>query len=357
VEKESVIMKVTNLGEMIHNDRDGIYNYCPSIFEMDGKRYVYYCTNKDYKKIIDHIGYREAVQNEDGRWKFGEESLVLAPTPNSWDSVHTCDPSVIAGQFRYNGEDYNYLMTYLGCKTLNCQENEGGLAVSKNPEGPWIKVDELNPIAKYKRNMDIDQNLFQWGYGQGCLVSVDKKGEVLLFMSYGTGLKSGTYVERWDFSNLNNPVRKFHYDMPCNGLLSLDGKPDYIKNGDFCYDMRRKRLYAVDDCRPHLYNQENVQPTIVSAYCRLSYIQFENDEDWCSDLSKINVEWKTEQVIGREYTGFVRNHNCGLVTDKYGHMLDSHKVELCYTMSLTHPDDILYTLWSYRIHSCIVEID
>jgi|GEM_PF-3269435 len=55
-------------GLMFQPDTEGdIYNDCPSVFEEDGIRYVYYCTNTDDGQIIDYIGCRKAV-NIDGEY-------------------------------------------------------------------------------------------------------------------------------------------------------------------------------------------------------------------------------------------------------------------------------------------------
>ena len=91
---------------------------------------------------------------------------MLSPTPETWDRTHTCDPTVIKGEFKYNGETYNYLMAYLGCVPLNCKLNETGLAVAKDYNGPWIKcngmkddgVTPINPIVPYK-DVEIDNLL------------------------------------------------------------------------------------------------------------------------------------------------------------------------------------------------------
>lgn len=89
----------------ISNSREGIYNYCPSVFQTDdGTRYVYYCTNKNSYEVVDHIGCRKGVRGLGGRYKWSEEKIVLSPTENSWDAHHTCDPSVIKGDFEYNGD-------------------------------------------------------------------------------------------------------------------------------------------------------------------------------------------------------------------------------------------------------------
>ncbi len=113
------------------------YNYCPSVMELeDGSRYTYYCTNGTSGNITDYIAVRKGTPNGDGSYAWGAEKTVLAPTAGTWDSRHVCDPSVIAGEFSYNGTEYSYLMAYLGCDT-DFNNNEIGLAVANSPEGPF----------------------------------------------------------------------------------------------------------------------------------------------------------------------------------------------------------------------------
>ena len=148
--------------------KDGIYNYCPSVLEeADGTRYLYYCTNRNPYEIIDYIGCRRGTPNEDGSYTYGEETIVLEPTAGTWDAHHTCDPSVVKGDFTYKGQSYRYLMAYLGCTSYDNQDNEIGFAVANDPMGPFVKIADT-PTIPYVRKGDA----WQWGVGQASLVSV-----------------------------------------------------------------------------------------------------------------------------------------------------------------------------------------
>ena len=88
---------------------DYFYNYCPSIFIENDKEYVYYCTNKDWGSVVDYIGYRSG-EIKNNQLYYSKEQLVISPSEDTWDQTHTCDPTVIKGEFEYNNEKYNYLM-------------------------------------------------------------------------------------------------------------------------------------------------------------------------------------------------------------------------------------------------------
>ena len=92
-----------------------VYAVTNDIFiDENGNRHVYYCTNRDEGNITDYVGYRTASYTEKGGWDWSEMEIVLGPTQGTWDQRHTCDPSIVKGEFSYKGEQYNYLMAFLG---------------------------------------------------------------------------------------------------------------------------------------------------------------------------------------------------------------------------------------------------
>ena len=52
------------------------FNYCPAIISEteNGKEvmHVWFCTNKDDGVIMDHIGYRKGVKQDNGKWIFSD---------------------------------------------------------------------------------------------------------------------------------------------------------------------------------------------------------------------------------------------------------------------------------------------
>ncbi len=325
-----------------------MYNYCPSIMQTDeNTRYVYYCTNKESNRIVDHIGCRKGTRNADNSWSYGDEVLVLTPTPGAWDLEHDCDPSVIKGEFAYNGKSYTYLMAFLGAATKNNQENATGLAVANDPMGPWVKCDAINPLIPFVRDMTVNDQ-FQWGNGQPSLVSVDKKGEVLLFYSVGTPKETRIQAERWDLSNLNEPKRRFSAAVPRRGLTDLNGAAnDFLNNGDFCYDPVKKRFYVASDAHP------TPTPNFIAGAFRVTYIgdnAGENDKIGRVFQNPAGKSWALVANIGEAQTGKQRNHNVGIVTDPYGWMLSRSYLEVIYTMGIeTHDSWYAYRLYSYFV--------
>lgn len=318
------------------------YNYCPSTFIEDGKRYVYYCTNRDEGNITDYVGFRSAQYSEDTGWNWSDMEIVLGPTEGTFDQRHTCDPSVTKGKFIYNDETYNYLMAYLGSIQSDNNGNEIGIAVSKTPEGPWIKCDEINPLIPYDRENAI------WGTGQASLVNIDGEGDILMF--YSVGNKDGTYeeVREYNLSNLNEPVLLQHAKVPTNGLKSGD---TLICDADVCYDVANKKMLLVKGKIP--YSPDGNSPAFIADKLVVYYMDLSNSSKPTDELFKGNnaSNWRLLGEIGYEQTGFMRNHNAGLLTDPYGHLLENTDfIEVALTRS-----DIANNEWNwlstYRIYS------
>lgn len=349
------------------NIEENFYNYCPSIMIENGTTmHVWYCSNKDSGKVTDYIAYRKGTLSTDGKWTFSEKELVLQPTPNTWDKVHVCDPSVIKGEFKYNGEDYNYLMAYLGCRTTNVTANEVGVAVSKNPNGPWVKIENLNPIADYYKAIEqhgkADNWKNAWGYGQPSLVSIDKAGKIMLFYTAGTPNATETIAEEWDLSDLNNPVMLSQAPLSNAGVTSASGQVDCINNADFAYDPATKRIICVKEDFPY---PTDGNTNWITGSNTLLYVDL--DEDEVSPMHSIvegsKKTWIKFSAITEALTGYKRNHNCGLVTDEYGWVLSSTSIGVVYTSSMLRTDFPDWNgsgqwpaLHTYRLHGIVLDL-
>ena len=310
--------------------KDGIYNYCPSVLEeADGTRYLYYCTNRESYKIIDYIGCRRGTRNADGSYTYGAETVVLAPTAGAWDAHHTCDPSVVRGDFTYKGQSYRYLMAYLGCTSYDNQDNEIGFAVANDPMGPFVKIADT-PTIPYVREGDA----WQWGVGQASLVSRDKGSRVYVFYTEGTATRTHEFVDEWDFADLENPVRLSHTDLATTGLTTRTGGGDYIGNADFAYDADSNSFYMATDSHPY----PSDEPNYITEYFRVAY--FAGD-----DVTR--VRWNELEHIGPAETGFARNHNVGLVRDAYGWLPGGNSLTVYYTGAGKGSN----ALWTYRLHA------
>ena len=338
---------------------DYFYNYCPSIFIENDKEYVYYCTNKDWGSVVDYIGYRSG-EIKNNQLYYSKEQLVISPSEDTWDQTHTCDPTVIKGEFEYNNEKYNYLMAYLGCVPLDCTLNETGIAVSKSPEGPWIKCNDykldgvtpINPIVPYK---DFNCTNKNWGTGQACLMSVDKKGRVLLFTTVGCPTGSFMNVREYDFSNIND------YKLIRESTLFTDGGYLYgtkrIVNAEFCYDESNKKFIMA---KPRGgYGSDGEYPNFIADHIDVYYVDassYYNPFDIFFDNNRTE-QWNYVNSIGPELSSYPRNHNTGLVTDEYQHMYREGIIGVAFTSSQYGSISAMTYLKTYRIFLTTFKLD
>lgn len=342
-----------------------IFNYCPAILTetVDGEEvmHVWYCTNKDDGVIMDHIGYRKGVKQEDGKWLFSEQQIVLAPTQGTWDSRHTCDPAVIRGEFCYEGVDYTYLMAYLGCTTEDYQKNETGIAVANAPEGPWVKVASLNPVVPWYDNGDEAEeqkkyddrqgtSSIYWGTGMPALISLDGKGDVLMF--YQSTLQ-GTGIQRWDFSDLDHPTCLFTTRITHAGIVNSVGQKCNISIPDFAYDPVGKRFYVCG-----VTNEKNPADetlTRVNSHCMVAYLEnIETPESLCNVLQSGSYVWQMSGYVGPSDTGWERNHNPGIVRDERGFLPTSDEVRVIVSTGHNSWDN--ENIFTYRLHGAIVSV-
>ena len=362
-EYDASFVKGTDTGNVAFTDElfgdpieENFYNYCPTImFEGGNTIHIWYCSNKDSGNVTDYIGYRKGTLHSDGKWTFTDKELVLSHgASGEWDSRHACDPSIIKGEFNYKGEKYNYLMAYLGCLTSNGNVNEVGIAVSKNPEGPWVKYDN-NPFANYKDSNEYGTDGANfWGYGQPSVVNLNKKGRVLLF--YTKGVKTGTYTqcEEWDLSNLDSPVKIASMKVGDGGAIGI------LNNADFAYDPFNNRIYVIKEDHNNGWYPTDGGVSWLSGSNTVFYTSLTSTENIAQQLN--NAQWAQVQLIGESATGFKRNHNCGIVTNEFGQLYTQDYIPICYTMarlSSEYPDWNLGGQWpslhTYRIHGFIIE--
>ena len=229
-----------------HTDGTGnsnYYSYAPSVIADGSMEYIYTCHNSQAGQIVDNIWLTE-INTSNGQIAY--DQAVLQPTAGAWDSVHTCDPSVIKSNVSYNGRSYAYVMFYLGTDQSDNNHNQIGLALANAPEGPWTKFP--SPVVTYNASLPncyTNQKFSCWGVGQPTVTSVDGNGRILLFWSGAAGANRGDV----NIGVLNdsgaNPVWNSSIATTSAGLTDLEGNADWLNNYDMAYDASRNRFYAV----------------------------------------------------------------------------------------------------------------
>lgn len=302
------------------DNRNGVYNYCPSSF-IDDEEGIFYCSNETPYIVQDSIYYTDSEH---------APVKVLSPTKESWDSVHVCDPTVIAGDWSYNGETYKYLMAYLGCSTTDNQNNQIGLAVSNAKDHGWIKVSNQPFISYTYDNRHTDA--FQWGVGQPSLLNIGN-GFAAVFYTEGTWNLTSTKCAVYDLSNLNNPVYIDCTTVNNAGLTQIDdNSPDFMSNADFA--LSGTTMYVVCDTHPFGLGLLDCIPTVSKIY--------KTDIDIANLLGSLKTcMW--DEVCRIDNAS--KNHNCCLSRTPEGLLAETSAL---YT-SANEKSSYAASLWSYSI--------
>lgn len=320
------------------------YSYCPSaILHEDGSVDMFFCGNPDNQIMVDNIWHVRIGQSGD----VSEARSVLQPgTSGSWDDHHTCDPSVIEGEFRWGDETFRYAMFFLGNR-YGVYYNEIGVAFSNDlASGSWKKYPEQLVCKTWQADGDqvIGTGVYSWGVGQPSAVSLDGKGKVLL--TYTTGDMSGTRVvwREADMSDVENIDMTPPRTIVQAGLYGVDGKSrDYTCNADFAVNMEEDKILMIRPVQPHPADYP-------------SYIPVAQEID-CMNLSDFRMskgEWTPVYRIMPSDTGFPRNHNSCLLRDSYGYIRDWENPVFYYTVSKAAPDvqasGSMHAEWTYHIY-------
>jgi hypothetical protein len=148
----------------------GFYDYSPSSIRDANTETVWWCgdtashqTDSILEEQYSLAGWTVAVP----------ERQVLAEGPaGSWDSMFTCNPSVVEGSFANpfgDGRNYTYAMYYVG--TTSGSDNSIGAAFS-NDGGTWRKYP--TPVLRF-----TDTGHGYYGYGQPNAAIVNGQVELL----------------------------------------------------------------------------------------------------------------------------------------------------------------------------------
>lgn len=294
------------------------YAYCPSVIEMaDGSCHIFFCGNPDEGKMIDNVFHLFMSRNG----VMSEPVSVLAPSPDSWDSFHCCDPNVIEGIFKMEGCTYKYAMFYLGSDRGDTNGNEIGVAFSNDLNSQtWVKYP--GPLLPFSG----DDNKY-WGIGQPSAISLDRQGQILL--SYSCGDEKGTRVEMCEMNLSDLSDIKIGKAV----RVSSSGFNHLIHNCDFAMDAVHDKIVGAISG-----DWADVYPSFIETFVGVAYMDY-------ASFQKGNGRWTRLPDINSGISGFYRNHNPGLLRDSYGYLKDYRTPSVFYTIATTgSPCE-----WSYRI--------
>ncbi|SDO19418.1 hypothetical protein SAMN04487897_109169 [Paenibacillus sp. yr247] len=317
------------------------YAYAPTAI-IDGSTERYWtCHNSTSGVIKDSIWYTERVS---GSIVTNQEAYHASTNSGDWDSYHVCDPTVVAGTFKYQNTNYAYALFYTGNDINGSTHNQIGVAFANQLTGPWTRYP--GPIIKFT-------NTSYWGVGQPSATAVSG-GRVLLFFTRGIS-DADTHVYRSDIdlSNMDNsppsidmttvpsPTDSVTKKLSETGLKRTDGTADYLNNVDMVYDGSRDRFYAVREQHPYPADYPNYIGKNTQIISMIG-----------SDVWNGTGSWTTEGTINPDLTGITRNHNAGLERNVYGGLPNSSALRAVFTSSCSgtgcNVAEWTYKLWEVK---------
>ncbi|RGN31483.1 sugar-binding protein [Bacteroides oleiciplenus] len=319
------------------------YSYCPSALRQeDGTVHLFFCGNPENQIMVDNIFHIKI--NPDGS-QTAPKSVLQPGIAGTWDDHHTCDPSVIEGSFYWNNTTYKYAMFFLS-NMYGVYYNEIGVAFSNSLDADsWVKYPKQ--IVKKTWSDDGDQEIGgggkSWGVGQPSVVSLDKKGKVLL--TYTIGDIGGTRIA-WaeaDFSNMDNYTISTPMTIVQSGLLAIDNKSrDYTCNSEFAINQNADKIVMIRPVQP----MPSDYPAYLNSSLEIDYMNL-------SDFMNQSGSWTPIYRITPDDTGYPRNHNATLLRDNFGHLQDWEEPTFYFTVSKAAPDvqpsGSSHAEWTYHI--------
>ena len=320
------------------------YRYAPTAIEENGVRTWFWCANWASGVVTDHIVMRVDTWNGSG-WTAGAEKVALAPgPPGAWDDRHVCDPEVVAGEFRYTAPGqsaptiYRYALFYLGAndEAGSGGVNQVGWALAESLDGPWIRVSTDAPLVAATA---------WWGAGQPSAVSLDGKGDVLLFYTRGDAQGTRTMRRRASLGDAHAPVLEAESEVPVAGLERLDGSPDPDNHGGaVVYDPARDLLWLVRGVHPFPASC----PDFISEALQVASIPA--PAIWTG-----SGRWTVHANITRSMAGTDRVFDGGFVRTPTGQTLVANTIAPVLSVAQECAgNDFASSLWTYRTHDASV---
>jgi hypothetical protein len=93
------------------------YDGYPAHLFYGGKHFMWWCSQGSNGFDVIYYAFKNTTLGAGG---WSTPQLVFSPTNSPWTTRHTCDPSVIKGNFSYQGGHYSLAMYYTSWRNLDC---------------------------------------------------------------------------------------------------------------------------------------------------------------------------------------------------------------------------------------------
>lgn len=330
------------------DESDGYQNEDPCIIQNnENEVFVYYTRNLTKNTSEDECICVKHGILKDNKWSFDETKIVLKTSDDEWDSSHIFAPSVIKGDFVFDGNMYRYLLAYGGTNQDDRASSQIGLAVSNFPDREFIRISE-KPIVSYEPD--------DWGVGLSTakgvsdpsLVSKNQSNQVWLFYSFYSPTVSAS--ERMVELDISKDIKNLiSYDALEGSVIANKGIVDYstvptLLAGDFAYDEFSNSLYVVNDFYPAATSSKPYAPQQVALYrANINDVLYtipspEVEIEGWTPLGRINKD----STIADGKTGYSRIYSASLFKNAYGHVEIEDQIDALITVSETTQENPQY---------------
>lgn len=371
-EKDVYLEKPITGIDPVFKESLGYYNEFPSIIRTSNTvQYLYYTRNAiKFNDTKDEIVVRKG-KLENGKWIYSEPKVTLSLSNEGWDSKYIFSPSVVKGEFILSGEIYHYLMAYSGSITERRLNAQIGFAVSKTLDGEFIRVGN-EPIITFNKNIYTSSGLKDFkGAQEPSLISYDKKGKIQLFYSFYETYNH-SYAVEMDCSNLHNIIKGGRMLSEVSGLSDATINT-HLYSASWSYNPVHEEYVVVRNFSSPTTGQPSVAEAIQVVRAstkvisevdnsrdetggKISYWQLANDSYYKIGAVKTANDYSLDST---KWSGYYRVYNAGLITDPYGWVLFTDKVELIFTSSALEDNHLLKDdqyLYSPMLHFYEIDI-
>jgi hypothetical protein len=278
------------------------YDYVPSVIYKGDYQHFWWCGGPEPRDVI----YYRYINVKTQQWS--PVYAALRPSPGSWDSAYVCDPSVVMGDFVFEGRHYRYAMYYTGTDELEGTNNGVGVAFSEDGI-KWVK----SPHS-ILRSVGY---LPYYGYGQAAVLSADGKSSVWLWVLQRLEAHTQHYHLYYSPDGLS---LEYMHRITENGVTG-----NFITEADFVYDYATGNVYMITD-------RINATSTIDLYTLHWS--------------EQAYGRWTRLASISRGLTGAVANHGAGFLRNEFGNVTPWLPfIEVFFAAGSCYCDPISWDLW------------
>ncbi len=278
--------------------RTALYDYSPTAIRTGSLVKIWWCGGdanpSDVTQFSDTIQYKsfDAVTGkQDG------PTTVLGESQFKWDSVYTCNPKVVQGQFVNplgNGMTYSYAMYYVGLGPTG--NNSIGVAFSKDGIA-W---------KKYPKPIINAQTSIGYGVGQPAVLNVDHGSAIRMFYEsydYYIHHVEATSIDGVHFTDVGT--------LTTNGLDPRNANPNW---GDMAFDPVTGYWYA------GFQTTATRDPSTTGGISELGQYAIELYRIPDGSVLTGATPWQLLTIVDTNSTGYESNFIPSFVRDPYGNL-------------------------------------